>query len=160
MIKLALCTAPVLALPDFTKSFILEADASDKSIGAISFLSKSIGQKAAQMSTYDKEALALIEALKKWKHYLSEASLILRTDQQSLKYIGDQKLLQGIQHKLLIKLMGYNYKIEYKQGNTNKATNALSRRPQQSQAMAISTAVPLWIQKCWIAMCLTPDTRS
>jgi hypothetical protein len=113
----------------------------------ISFLSKSIGQKAAQMSTYDKEALTLIEALKKWKHYLSEASLILRTDQQSLKYIGDQKLLQGIQHKLLIKLMGYNYKIEYKQGNTNKAADALLRRPQHAQAMTISTAVPLWIQE-------------
>jgi hypothetical protein len=31
-----------------------------------------------------------------------------------LKYIGEQKLVQGIQHKLLVKLMGYNYKIEYK----------------------------------------------
>jgi hypothetical protein len=52
-------------------------------------MSKSLGPKAAGISTYDKEALALIEALKKWKHYISEASLILRTNQQSLKYIGE-----------------------------------------------------------------------
>jgi hypothetical protein len=143
----------VLALPDFSKTFILEADASDKSIGvvlmqegkAISFMSKSIVPKAARLSTYEKEALALIEALKKWKHYLSEASLILRTDQQSLKYMGEQKLVQGMQPKLLIKLLGYNYKIENKQGKHNQAADALSRRPQEIQVMAISSAVPLWI---------------
>jgi hypothetical protein len=117
-----MCSAPVLALPDFNKPFILEADASQKCIGAVlmqegrpkSFLSKSLSPKAPRLSTYDKEALALIEALKKWKHYISEASVILRTDQQSLKCIGEQRLIQGIHHKLLIKLLGYNYTIEYK----------------------------------------------
>jgi hypothetical protein len=69
---------------------------------SLSFLSKPLGPRAAGLSIYDKEALALIEALKKWKHYVSEASLILRTDQQSLNHIGDQKFIQGIQHKLLI----------------------------------------------------------
>jgi hypothetical protein len=38
--------------------------------------------------------MAIIEALKKWKHYLSEAELILRTDQESLKYMGEQRLVQ------------------------------------------------------------------
>jgi hypothetical protein len=78
----------VLALPDFSKPFILEADASDKCIRVvlmqegkpISFLSKSLGPKSAQLSTYEKEAMTIIEALKKWKHYLREATLILRTD--------------------------------------------------------------------------------
>jgi hypothetical protein len=98
-IKQALCSAPILALPDFTQPFILEADASDKSIGVVlmqqgkplSFLSKSLGQKSAEITTYDKEAMSIIEALKKWKHYLSEAELILRADQQSLKYMGEQR---------------------------------------------------------------------
>jgi hypothetical protein len=94
-VKKALYSAPVLAIPDFTKPFILEADFSDSYIGTVlmqegrptSFLSKALGPRAAGFSTYGKEALALIEALKKWKHYSSEASLILRTDQQSLKYL-------------------------------------------------------------------------
>jgi len=47
----------------------------------ISFFSKTISPKAAAMSTYDKEALAIIEALKKWKHYFAATSLIIRTDQ-------------------------------------------------------------------------------
>jgi hypothetical protein len=62
-----------------------------------------------------------------------------------LKYIGQQKLVHGIQHKLLIKLMGYDYKIEYKKGKENKVVDALSRRPQENTLMSISTAVSLWI---------------
>ena len=72
-----------------------------------------MGSKAAASLTYEKEALAIIEALKKWKHYFASTSLIIRTDQQSLKYIHEHKLLEGIQHKLLIKLLGYDYKVEY-----------------------------------------------
>jgi hypothetical protein len=72
-INRAHCSAPFLALPDFTKPFILEADAGNRCIGVvlmqegrlISFLSKSLGLKAVGLSTYDKEVLALIEALKK-----------------------------------------------------------------------------------------------
>lgn len=64
------------------------------------------------MSTYDKEAMAIIEALKHWKHYFAASSLIIRTDQQSLKYIQEQKLIEGVQHKLLIKLLAYNFKVE------------------------------------------------
>jgi hypothetical protein len=110
-------------------------------------MSKSLGPKAAGISTYDKEALALIEALKKWKHYISEASLILRTNQQSLKYIGEQRLVQGIQHKLLVKLLGYDYKIEYKKCHENKEVDALSKRPHPKQLLAISSTVSLWINE-------------
>ena len=72
-LKQALTTTPVLALPNFSKQFVLETDACGYGLGAvlmqegkpISYFSKSIGPKAAAMSTYDKEALAIIEAVKK-----------------------------------------------------------------------------------------------
>jgi hypothetical protein len=57
--------------------------------------------------------------------------------------MGEQRLVQGIQHKLLVKLMGYNYTIEYKRGKENKAVDALSRRPQPDSINAISTTIPL-----------------
>lgn len=70
---------PVLALPDFTQPFVLEADASGtgrpisflmQNGCPISFLRKTLGPKAAACSTYEKEAMAILEAVKKWKHYL------------------------------------------------------------------------------------------
>ena len=62
----------------------------------IAYMSKALGPKAAAWSTYDKEALAIIEAFKKWKHYFPSSSIIIRTDQQSLKYIQEQKITEGV----------------------------------------------------------------
>jgi hypothetical protein len=147
--------AQVLALPNYKQPFILEADACGYGLGAvlmqnnrtIAFMSQTIGPKAASFSTYDKEALAIIEAIKKWKHYFAGSSLIIRTEQQSLRYIQEQKLTEGIQHKLLVKLLGYDYKIEYKRGRENKAADALSRVPILDTCLAITTVVPKWIEE-------------
>jgi hypothetical protein len=45
----------------------------------------------------------------------------------------------------LTKLLGYNYKVEYKKGKENKAAYALFRMPQHVNVLAISAAVPLWV---------------
>jgi RNase H-like domain found in reverse transcriptase len=78
-LKQAMSSAPVLALPDFTKPFTLETDASDHGMSVvllqekrpIAYLSKALGVKNAQLSTYEKEYLALLTAIQKWRHYLS-----------------------------------------------------------------------------------------
>jgi hypothetical protein len=74
----ALLTAPVLALPDFSKSFQIETDVSAFGIGPllmqdhhpIAYMSKTLGIKAQLLSTYEKEYLALIMAVTRWKPYL------------------------------------------------------------------------------------------
>lgn len=126
--------APVLALPNFTKPFVLEADACGYGIGAIlmqegkpiAYLSKSLGPKAIATSTYDKEAMAILEAIKKWKHYFACTSLVTRIGQQILKYMQEQRLVEGIQHKLLIRLLGFNYMVDYKKGKDNIAVDAMA----------------------------------
>jgi hypothetical protein len=70
----------------------------------------------------------------------------IRADQQSLKYIHEQRLIDGIQHKLLIKLLGFNYVVEYKKGKENKVADALCRA-SHAQSLAISCVVPVWIEQ-------------
>jgi hypothetical protein len=145
-------TAPVLALPNFKLPFILETNASGKGIGAVlmqqgrplAFFSQALGPKASTQSTYHKEALTILQALSKWRHYFHGGQLVIRTDQQSLKFMMTQRLAEGIQHKLLMKMLEFNYVIEYKKGAENKVVDALLRK--ENPIMAISTATPAWVQ--------------
>lgn len=69
-------------------------------------------------------------------------TLIIRIDQQSLKFMMTQKLSEGIQQKLLIKLLEFNYTSEYKKDKENSVVDALSRK---HFCQAITTAKPSWI---------------
>ncbi|CAN6212014.1 unnamed protein product [Urochloa humidicola] len=153
-LKHALVTAPVLALPDFTKRFTVETDASNYGIGAvlmqdnhpIAYLSKALGKKAQALSTYEKECLALIMAVNKWKPYLQHKEFSILTDQKSLIHLDEQKIQEGMQQKAFIKLLGLQYKLVYKKGLDNKAADALSRQVDKSENMAISISQPKWLE--------------
>ena len=154
-LKDAMTGAPVLALPDFSQQFVVECDASGAGVGAvlrqdrpIAFHSQALQGKNLLMSTYEKEMLALVIAVRKWKHYLLGRKFIVRTDQKSLQYLWSQKIATEAQQKWLYKLMGLDFSIEYKKGSENKVADALSRRTEEGeekQLLALSSPVPHWV---------------
>ncbi|KAJ3685218.1 hypothetical protein LUZ61_014382 [Rhynchospora tenuis] len=159
-LKQTMTQAPVLSMPDFSKPFTVETDACDKGIGAvliqekrpIAFISKSLGIKSVGLSTYEKEFLALLTAVQKWKHYLVGGPFVIKTDQISLKYLLEQRIHHTMQHKGLCKLLGLDYTIEYKRGVENVVADALSRRDEgllasDSELIIVSELVPEWVNE-------------
>jgi hypothetical protein len=113
-LKRAMLSTPVLALPNFSKQFEVETDACYSGVGAvlmqeghpIAFLSKALSPQHRLLSIYEKEFLALIMAVERWRPYLQRGEFIIRTDHHSLTYLEDQNLHSSMQRKAMSKLMG------------------------------------------------------
>lgn len=112
----------------------------------MAYISKALGVKAQGFSTYEKECLAVIMAVTKWKSYVQHKEFIIATDHKSLTHLGDQKLHEGLQQKAFINLLGLQYRIVYKKGPHNKAADALSRQPEGASILAISSVTPRWLE--------------
>lgn len=70
--------------------------------------------------------------------------LIIKSDQKSLKLLGDQRVTEGIQHKLMLKLLELDFAIQYKKRKETIAVDAFSRK---HSLMAMSVITPKWINK-------------
>lgn len=65
--------------------------------------------------------------MQKWRPYLLGKSFVVQTDHQSLKYLLEQRITTPAQARWLPKLLGYDYRVEYKRGTNNQAAESLSR---------------------------------
>jgi ribonuclease HI len=79
-------------------------------------------------STYDKEFYAIIQALKKWRHYLVPKEFVLYSDNQALQFITQQEKLNQIHAKWKDFMQNYTFFIKHISHNANKVVDALSRR--------------------------------
>lgn len=79
------------------------------------------------LSTYEKELLAVVMAVQKWRGYLMGRHFTIRTNQQAIKHFMNQKLTTVAQQKWMSKLLGFDYSIEYRRGRDNVVADPLSR---------------------------------
>ena len=108
LLKQKMVQAPVLGVPNFEIPFVLETDASAYGIGAVlmqanhpvAYLSKHLCPRSQAMSVYEKECLAILMAIEKWRPYLQHKKFLIRTDHKSLLHLTSKGLLQKFSIKL------------------------------------------------------------
>jgi len=77
----------------------------------VAYLRKPVCAKNQALSTYEKEFMAIILAVEKWRAYLQSQEFIIRTDHRSLLHLSDQRVTTKLQQKALLKLMDLQFKI-------------------------------------------------
>ena len=151
-LKKAVTQQPVLVLPDVHHPFVVTTDASGYAIGAtlsqdhghglqpIAYLSKKMLPAERKYPVHEQELLAVIIALKEWRHYLHGNPFTIRvlTDHHSLQWLRTQPQVSARQARWLERLAEFDFKIEYQEGKKNVVADSLSRRPDHREVETAS----------------------
>ena len=138
-LRTCLTTPSILAYPDFEKEFLLFTDACDYGIGAvlsqiqnenevvIAYFSNQLKKAELKYATVEKEAFAVVEAIKHFRHYLLDKPFTVISDHRPLQWLEDQKDSNGRLGRWAVLLAGTNYKIKYRTGRIHQNADCLSR---------------------------------
>jgi hypothetical protein len=144
-----MCKAPFLTTLDFTKTFIVECDASGNGTGAIlmqegrplDFESRPLEGKDLHKPIYDKEVMEILYSLKNWSPYLIGRNFKVKTDHDSLKYFLEQRLSSEEKQKWVTKILGYDFEIVYKKWKKNVEADALLRKDGYVEAFLYAISI-------------------
>ena len=146
-LKCFLTEAPVLAYPSFSfnaSGFVLQTDASAVGLGAvleqdghpIAYASRSLTSSERNYSVIQRECLAIVFALKQFRHYLLGRPFQLYTDHAPLQWLSAQKM-EGMLARWSLAIQEYDFKIVYRRGSSNNNADALSRPPKELCAITV-----------------------
>ena len=144
-----LIQAPILAYPTFEKGaseFVLQIDASAVGLGAVleqnsrvvAYASRSLTAAERNYSVIQRECLAVVYALKQFRHYLLGRHFQLITDRAPLQWLPAQKM-EGMLCRWALALQEYDFKITYCKGSANANADALSRCGREECALTLAT---------------------
>lgn len=138
-LKNRLTEAPVLSCPNFSVPFELQTDASNTGLGAvltqtidnvehvISYASRSLLPAERNYSTTEKECLAVIWAIGKYRAYLEGYRFTVITDHSSLRWLHNLKNPTGRLARWSLSLLEYDFSIIHRKGANHHVPDALSR---------------------------------
>ncbi|TID17214.1 hypothetical protein CANINC_004073 [Pichia inconspicua] len=151
-LKKVLISAPTVVHPIWKDNykFVLHTDACGNALGytleqldpngkirgVIAYGSKKLVGSQLNYGIYDREFLAVVEALKTWRYYLLGRHFLIYTDHKSLVHLRFQNLIDSTRvARWLDYLAQYDFDIKYILGPSNSAADALSRYPYESNSI-------------------------
>ena len=144
-LKEALVSAPILQPPDWSMPFEVMCDASDYAIGAvlgqrvekklhaISYASKTLVEGQLNYTTTEKEMLAVVYAMEKFRQYLVGAKVIVYTDHAAIKYLMAKKDAKPRLLRWVLLLQEFDLIIKDKVGAENLVADHLSRMTKEER---------------------------
>ncbi|KAM2115566.1 hypothetical protein ACFX1Q_023983 [Malus domestica] len=180
-LKELLTTEPIIVPPDWSLPFELMCDASDYALGAIlgqrkdkrphviCYASRTLNDTQLNYSTTEKELLAVVFALDKFRSYLIGTKVIVFTDHVALKYLLTKKDAKPRLIRWMLLLQEFNIEIRNKKGSENVVVDHLSRMVHNKESLPIAETFPngqllsIKVSEPWYAdldartFCLTCD---
>jgi transposase InsO family protein len=144
-LKQRLTSAPILAFPDFSQTFILDTDASQTGIGAVlsqvqegrervvAYASRTLSKAERRYCVTRREVVTYVQH---FQNYLLGRRFELRTDHGSLTWLQGFKEPEGQLARWLERLQEFDFKIFHRRGKQHGNADALSRRPCQQCGLA------------------------
>ena len=143
VLKAALTSDYVLVHPDYTKQFIVMPDASIFAVGGvlaqldergrerpISYRSKKLSAAEQKYAVYELEALGVVYAVRKFRHYIEGSTFLLVTDHNALLWLFRQPILRGKLARWALDLQQFDFTIEHRAGRAHIVPDAVSRLPR------------------------------
>ena len=170
-LKTKLSTYPVLKPPNWGLPFHVYCDASAVAVGSalcqpcgdegrdypIAFASRQLNPAERNYTTTERECLAMVFSVKKFRHYLLLNKVVFFVDHMAIKYLVNKADLSGRLARWVLLLEEFDYKVLHKPGKKHLRADHLSRLEGEPSTIAIDdslvdenlflvSSTPIWYQ--------------
>lgn len=155
-IKDALMSQPLLTSPDYSKPFIIQTDASDTGIGGVlvqgtgedervvAYYSQKLNAAQKKYQTTERECLAVIVGIEKFRPYVEGVHFTVVTDHASLLWLQNLKDPSGRLGRWALRLQPYDFTLVHRPGRLMVVADALSRSVEVVEVYSFGQSSDAW----------------